>query len=116
MLFVNLMQTSPDYNLLFYIQRLALLCILVMTQQLWAAEIQKSEVIYKEGFYSLNFELNIDGQFDKVYTLLTDYENLHQLNDGLLESEVLSEVNNGYFRLRFLVRTCVLIFCFKTSL
>ena len=64
----------------------------------------------------MHFDANLDGQFDQVYTLLTDYENLYQLNDDLLESVILSESNNGIFRLGFVARTCVLIFCFTKNL
>ena len=116
MLLVTPVAVIAESKFLSFVQRLALLCFLVITQPLWAAEIQRLDVVYKEGVYLLNFEAYLDGQFDKVYTLLTDYENLHRLNDDLLESTILSESSNGIYRFRFIARTCVLIFCFKKTL
>jgi len=99
-----------------FIQRFAFPCILVINQPLFAGELQQSDVVYKEGVYLLNFAACLDGQFSKVYTLLTDYENLHRLNNDLLDSKILSKNSYEIYRLQFIARTCILMFCFKKTL
>jgi hypothetical protein len=80
-----------------------------------SGEIIQNHVSYEDKVYVLNFEANVRGRLDRVYAVLTDYNKLHFLSGAVLESDIL-EKNDASVRLRFLTKTCILIFCFKKTL
>lgn len=97
-------------------QQILLICLLWLCQPLFAGEVQRADVIHKKGVYTFHFDAVIEGTFDDVYSVVTDYENLHQLSDSMLTSELLHTSDDGIMRLRFLAKTCLLIFCFEKKL
>ena len=81
-----------------------------------AGEIHRVDVSYRQGFYLFNIDAVIDGRYDVIHKLVSDYANLYQLSDAVLESVVLGSPRPGEQRLRFVARVCILFFCFKKSL
>ena len=53
---------------------------------------------------------------DGVAAVLTDFERLHRLNDGIQASTVLEHYADGSVKRRLDVRQCVLMFCFDVVL
>lgn len=54
--------------------------------------------------------------YDGVAAVLTDFERLHRLNDGIQASAVLEHYADGSVKRRLDVRQCVLMFCFDVVL
>jgi hypothetical protein len=96
--------------------RLTILGILIsISSAPLAGEILMYEVSHSDKVYSLEFEATINGPFERVHQKLTEYQDLHLLSDAVLESEII-DTNDESARLHLLIKTCILIFCFKKNM
>lgn len=82
----------------------------------WAGEVRRADVTYRDGFYMLDFDAVINGRYDEVHRLVSDYANLHELSDAVQESVILGSPRPGERRLKFVAQVCILIFCFTKTL
>lgn len=83
-----------------------------------AGEIQSASVDYQQGEYNLVLSVKVNGNRDKVYTILTDQDLLPTLSDVIIKSETLPAAEGSHpdtVRHRLETRVCVLIFCFNTT-
>jgi hypothetical protein len=78
--------------------------------------VQRADIVYNDGFYRLDFDAVLNGRYEVIHALVSDYPNLHQLSDAVQESEILESTRPGEQRLRFVSEVCLLIFCFRKSL
>lgn len=95
---------------------LIVLCATCLGHDAAAGELQRADVDYRDGYYLLDFKAVINGRYDVVHRLVSDYADLHRLSDAVQESVVLGSPHPGVKRIRFVARVCILIFCFRKSL
>ena len=81
-----------------------------------AGEVQTTSVEYSEGVYSLELDAIVLAEHASVYKIVTDDNNLYRLSNVLIESTLLSDINAQIKRRRLVTKTCILFFCFKTTL
>lgn len=68
-------------------------------------------VRYYKGTYYLNAEFDVDASPARVMEVLTDYENIAELNPAITVSELLESPDNTNTRIRTVVHDCILFFC-----
>jgi len=78
-----------------------------------AAEIIEVQVEQDSGAYHIYFEILVDAPRDRVYEVVSDYENLDELSPGILKSEVLSGGAGGDARIELTLKPCVWVLCRK---
>ena len=73
-------------------------------------EVLQSHVSHKDGAYDAWLEMQISAAPDKVYALLTDFNNLTKLSDAITQSTLISSKAPEYI---VIIKThnCVLFFC-----
>lgn len=78
-----------------------------------AAEIVEVQVEQDSGAYHIYFEILIDAPRDRVYDVLSDYENMRELSPGIIKSEVLSGGAGDNAEIDLTLKPCVWILCRK---
>jgi hypothetical protein len=82
---------------------------------LWALSFQATaaEIVvnYEEGRYHIQFMLDTTLSPHEVYSKLTNYNHLNQINPSILESKLLGIEPNGTRRVYSMMRGCVMFFC-----
>ena len=68
-------------------------------------------VRYDKGTYYLNAEFDVDASPARVMQVLTDYENIAELNPAITLSELLESSDNTNTRIRTVVHDCIMFFC-----
>lgn len=91
--------------------RLAIIMLIAFNQSLSAGQVNHSSVDYKAGVYSLSLDVEIDAAFETVREIVTDYANLDQLSNMLIESAMISSPDDKFKRRLLVARTCILFFC-----
>jgi hypothetical protein len=91
--------------------RLALLLLIIGSGPLPAGEVNHSGVTYQAGVYSLEFDVVIEAELDTVRGYVTDYANLDQLSELIIESELLEPPATDSKRRLLVVRPCILFLC-----
>ena len=85
--------------------------VLVMVARPGAAlEVLEQTFEADGGVYQLALELRLEAPIERVWTVLTGYERLPELNPAVTESEV-TRSPDGPPEVRTVVRGCVLFFC-----
>jgi len=75
-----------------------------------AGEVLNSHVSYEDGHYLVRLEMKIEAELETVYALLTDFNNLKQLNDSIKSSRLLKSKGKQHHVL-FKIEGCVWIIC-----
>jgi len=75
-----------------------------------AGEVRLSHVDYQGGHYLVQLEMKIEAELDTVYTILTDFNNLNQVNDSIKISRLLHSEGKQHHVL-FEVEGCVWFIC-----
>lgn len=96
--------------------RLILLLCLGWPLGLRAGEVQHGTVEHRDGFYILELDVVLDTGLDGVYAIVSDYDGLRRISDAIVEAVRLDSPNPAGIRRRLVIRTCILLFCFKGSL
>jgi hypothetical protein len=100
-------------------QRLLILASLFSIAALVSAgEIQSARVDHQKGEYNLDLSVKVNGNRDRIYTILTDHDLLPTLSDVIIKSETLPTAEGSHpdtVRHRLITRVCVLVFCFNTT-
>lgn len=96
--------------------RLVLLLCLGCPLRLCAGQIEESAVHESHGVYALRLSVVIDAGSDPVFRLLSDHGGLHRLSRVIVESTLLEPAEPGAARRKFMLRVCILLFCFKGAL
>jgi hypothetical protein len=78
-----------------------------------AAEIIEVQVEQDSGAYHIYFEIIIDAPRDRVYEVLSDYEQMQELSPGVDSSELLSGRPGGDATIDITLRPCVWVLCRK---
>jgi hypothetical protein len=76
-----------------------------------AATIERLETAHTDHRYTLSFEVVLDAERDKVWRIMTDYDNLPRLSRAIGESHILKTEHSPEHRVSVTFHACVLIFC-----
>ncbi len=74
----------------------------------YAAEVS---VRYEDKTYHLSANFEVEATPERVMEVLTDFENIADLNPAIIESELQPSPIKDSIRVRTLVKDCVLFFC-----
>ncbi len=100
----------------FHLRRcIALLALLVAAVSTTAGEIQRAKVQHKDGIYILELKVVLASPFEPVHSIITNHAELHRISEMLLETSLISNTDTDIKR-RLVMRTCILIFCFTTTM
>lgn len=83
---------------------------------LQAGEVQHASVKFKNGDYSIDISVKINGDKDTIYKIATDYK---KLNDLIIKVSLVNQPDKDgkpVVRRRMVTRTCVMSFCFNAIL
>ena len=84
-----------------------------------AGEVQHAYVTYRDGDYSVDIAVKINGSRDTVYAIGTDYKQMSRLSDMIIEAGMINYTdangNTGVLR-RMVTKSCILGFCFDAIL
>ena len=95
------------------IKRLIICFFLVLPLTVSAASIKEIRVSNNKSVYSLYAHVLIEADSRAVMKLITDYENLVNINPYLLESRLLSNTSQGAYQVYMLTRACVMVVCYR---
>ena len=92
--------------------RLMLLCSLLVTGPLWAAEVSNVSLGHDEGVYHLRLEARLDAPPVAVFAVITDYDRIHRLHRRVRESRVIRRIDARTTEVFTELKGCVAaIFC-----
>lgn len=96
--------------------RLLLVLVLIFPLPAQPGVVQSADARYRSGIYSLTIDVTINGRFDVVYALVTDYDRLKDISDVFVESALISQPGAEIKRRRLVSKGCVLFFCFDATM
>jgi hypothetical protein len=73
-----------------------------------AAEVN---VRYEDKIYNLSAEFNVEATPARVMEVLTDFENISDLNPAIIESELQDSTKQKGLWVKTVVKDCILFFC-----
>ena len=76
-----------------------------------ATDIQRIEATHDDDRYKLTFEVVLSAARDKVWNIMTDYDQLPRVSKVIVESRILKQDDENRHRVGVTLRACVLIFC-----
>jgi hypothetical protein len=89
---------------------LLVVCLLYTSTQ--AIDIHHCSAVVENDRYIVKLDVVIQAPIDRVYSILTDYSNFHQLNESFIESDLLKRIDSTHIKTRLMTESCVLLFCF----
>jgi hypothetical protein len=93
--------------------------LLLAIQIVQAGEVQHASVDYRDGDYSIDISVRINGDKDTIYGIATDYKQLSRLSDLIIEAGLINHTDadgRTVVRRRMVTKSCVLRFCFDAIL
>ncbi|OGT33302.1 MAG: hypothetical protein A2W28_00255 [Gammaproteobacteria bacterium RBG_16_51_14] len=78
-----------------------------------AIDMQHTRVDAENNRYLIDLDITMQAPVDRVYKILADYSNYHQLNDSFIESALLERSDATHSKTRLVTESCVLVFCFN---
>lgn len=69
------------------------------------------DVVVEGGGYYLDLAMVLDAPISHVYAILTDFEQLHLLEESIIESRRLDEPTVGSMNIFTRLRGCLVVFC-----
>ena len=75
-----------------------------------AGDVLNSYVGYEDGHYLVQLEMEIEAEIDTVYAILTNFNDLKQLNDSIKISRLLA-TNGKVHQVQIVAEGCVWFFC-----
>ena len=91
--------------------RYLLAILLLLPSVSLAGAILASSVSHEGAIYTLSVTARIDAPLDTVYRSITDFDNLAAINPAIEESRLLSMPTADTWRVRSVIRVCILMFC-----
>ncbi|MGR8949263.1 MAG: SRPBCC family protein [Gammaproteobacteria bacterium] len=92
--------------------RLACYGCVFLAASVEAAELTHAEIEFVGKSYRYQFDVNIDAPFAATRAVVTDYDNIDQINDGVVDSRILETFADGSLKRKLWLEQCLLIFCF----
>lgn len=91
------------------------ICMTLFTHgQGFAGEVLEAFVNHEDDHYVLHLDMRINGKSTAVYDVLTDFDNLHRVNDTIKFSER-RESHGKVHQVYFVSEGCLLFFCRKVK-
>lgn len=81
----------------------------------FASPLREAAVRHQDNRYSVHVEADVHAPSARLLALLTDFDHLDRIDQTIVASERLHRTPDGKERVRFQVRTCVLLFCFHLA-
>jgi hypothetical protein len=81
-----------------------------------ARDDEQAEFTYAHNAYQYTYTTALDADVETVTAIVTDFERLHRLNDGITASRVLERYDEHHVKRLLDGRQCVLMFCFELRL
>jgi hypothetical protein len=75
------------------------------------ATILRTEATHDDDRYKLTFEVVLNAERDKVWSIMTDYNRLTRVSKVIVESRILKKEDENRHRVGVTLHACVLIFC-----
>ena len=75
------------------------------------ATILRTEATHDDDRYKLTFEVVLNAERDKVWSIMTDYNRLPRVSKVIVESRILKKEDENRYRVGVTLHACVLIFC-----
>lgn len=72
---------------------------------------EEVSVHYNKGTYFFTAAFDVEASPARVMEILTDYENITELNPAINVNELLESPDNSMIRIRTVVHDCILFFC-----
>lgn len=76
-----------------------------------AGDILKATVTNEDNRYFINIDVIINADAQRVYEILTDYENLSKISEGITESDLIYSLSDNDHRVKVTTEACVAFFC-----
>ena len=80
---------------------------------LYAVEILEDTFNFDGKTYSFRYIAALDAPAETVHAVIADHEQLHRINDNIIESRIVKRYSNNRLRRFLRVDRCVLSFCFE---
>jgi len=84
----------------------------LISLQVDSAELTRAEIEFIGNAYKYEFQVNIDAPLEATRRVVTDYDNIKQINDGVIDSSVLEVYDENWLKRRLWLEHCILVFCF----
>ena len=68
-------------------------------------------VVYKNKNYHLHATFHVEASAAQVMQVLTDFDNIADLNPAIIESETQKSLDENKLRVRTVIKDCILFFC-----
>ena len=91
--------------------KLALPCLFIILVVINVSHAANVNVRYERGTYYFVAEFTVKAAPKRVMQVLTDYENIADLNAAIHTSELLGSPNENVTRIRTVLHDCILFFC-----
>ena len=92
------------------------MALLLSSMPARAGTVRDIHTQYEDGIYRLAVDVIIDGRFDAVYGLVTDYDRLKELSDIFVDTALISPPGVEPKRRRLVARACVFLFCDEATM
>ncbi len=76
-----------------------------------AGDIIEATVTSQDKRYFINLEVVINADANRVYNILTDYNNLSRISDSITESNLIYSLSDNDHRVKVSTKACVTFFC-----
>ncbi len=76
-----------------------------------AGDVLEATVSNEDKRYFVNLEVIINANAQRVYKILTDYNNLSKISDGITESNLVYSLSDNDHRVKVTTEACVTFFC-----
>ena len=76
------------------------------------AKLTHTDIEVVGNAYRYQFEADIAAPFDDTRAVVTDYNHLKRINDGVIESRIVKTYGKHKLKRELLMEQCVLVFCF----
>jgi len=94
-----------------YTHALFILLLCLASSSVNAGEVLESKVSSKDKRYFVSLDVVINANAQRVYKLLTDYNNLTNISDSITESNLVYSLSDNDHRVKVTTKACVSFFC-----
>ena len=88
--------------------------LLLLASNTFAGELLESYVDKKEDHFIIHLDMRIDAEFEDVYEVLIDFNNLPAVNDTIESSELIKTEDRSHV-VRFVSNGCVWVICQRVT-
>ncbi|MGD9603149.1 MAG: SRPBCC family protein [Gammaproteobacteria bacterium] len=79
------------------------------------ADLERTEIWFSNGAYRYFFAATLDADADAVRRVVSDFDHMARLNDGIVESRLLERYDARTLKRRLRLEHCLLFFCFDIA-